>query len=298
VTAVAEQHATAVELLRRLASHPDRLPCDDGELAGLKEALAVAAQACEQVDQARQERACAEREREEALLQAAQMWSLLEQAAEVVDAHIARDDGGSWETLTLAFELRQAVETEPDELGARLLGELHAARVALRAALGLAGAVRRGEGEAVDQCLGTFQQASRLAGGSPHAPGGPRDRWYCGGSAAMSTTATPGVTGERTLLEAALARLDAAALAVMGSAATTEEQHEILGCLVAAHSLLHALCRLDPAAVEELLARAVRLAGRVSQPKPGTAGHTTVGAPAGRLVEVGSAPPAIVAGVA
>jgi hypothetical protein len=108
------------------------------------------------------------------------------------------------------------------------------------------------------------------------------------------TTATPdGATGERTLLDAALARLDAAALAVTRSAATTEEQHEILGCLVAAHSLLHALCRLDPAAVDELLAQATRLARRVGQPMPATAGLGMEGAPAGRLQEVGSAPPAI-----
>ncbi len=109
----------------------------------------------------------------------------------------------------------------------------------------------------------------------------------------MSTTATPGgATGERTLLEAALA--------VMGSAATTDEQHEILGRLVAAHSLLHAPCRVDPAAVDELLARAIRVAGRVSQPKRGAAGLElkTEGAPAGRLVEVGSAPPAIFSEVA
>jgi len=116
-----------------------------------------------------------------------------------------------------------------------------------------------------------------------------------------TTTATPGgAAGERTLLEAALARLDAAALAVTRSAATTQEQHEILGSLVAAHSLLHALCRLDPAAVEELLAQATRLARRVGQPKPATAGlgPEMEGAPAGRLVEVGSAPPAIVGEVA
>src|SRR6266545_4009176 len=117
----------------------------------------------------------------------------------------------------------------------------------------------------------------------------------------MSTTGTPSAAaGERTLLQAALDRLDQAALAVTRSAATTEEQHEILGSLVAAHSLLHALCRLDPAAVDELLAQATRLARRVSQPKLGTAelGRATEGAPAGRLVEVGSAPPAIVAEVA
>ena len=115
------------------------------------------------------------------------------------------------------------------------------------------------------------------------------------------TTAMPGgATGERTLLEAALARLDEAALAVMGGAATDAEQHEILGCLVAAHSLLHALCRLDPAAVDELLERAARLAGQVGQPRPATVGLglETEGAPADRLVEVGSAPPAILPEVA
>ena len=58
---------------------------------------------------------------------------------------------------------------------------------------------------------------------------------------------------ERTLLEAALARLDEAALAVMRSAATNEEQHQILGYLVSAYSLLHALSRLDPAEVDELI---------------------------------------------
>jgi hypothetical protein len=96
---------------------------------------------------------------------------------------------------------------------------------------------------------------------------------------------------ERTLLEAALDRLDDAALAVMRSTATEDEQHEILGCLVAAHSLLSALVRLDPAAVDELIRRAIRLARRVSQPKTGTAGHEVAGTPAGRLVEVGPASP-------
>jgi hypothetical protein len=117
----------------------------------------------------------------------------------------------------------------------------------------------------------------------------------------MTTTVTAGgAAGEQTLLEVALARLDQAARVVMGSHATVEEQHEILGSLVAAHSLLHALCRLDPAAVEELLARAARLAQRVSQPKPTTPGlaREAVGAPAGRLQGVGSAPPAILSEVA
>ena len=142
MTATAEQYARAAELLRRLASRPDRLvPNDYSDLAGLTDALTVAAQACEQVDQAAKKRIFAEMEREEALLEAAELWSLLERAAEVVDAHIAHDDGGAWETLTLAFELRQAVESEPDEAGARLLGELHAARAALRAAGVLAAAV-------------------------------------------------------------------------------------------------------------------------------------------------------------
>ena len=108
----------------------------------------------------------------------------------------------------------------------------------------------------------------------------------------MSTPVQPSrVMDERTLLEVALDRLNDAALAVMRSAATNEEQHEILGCLVAAHSLLHALVRLDPAAVDELLARAMRLARQVSQPKTAPSRHQVVGTPAGRLQEVGPASP-------
>ncbi len=76
---------------------------------------------------------------------------------------------------------------------------------------------------------------------------------------------------ERTLLEAALARLDDAALAVKRSSATDEQQHQILGCLVAAYSLLGALSRVDPAAVDELLQRAIQLRARVGQPKSGSA---------------------------
>jgi hypothetical protein len=177
VTAMAERYVTAAELLRRLASRPDRLIDNgdngDGGPVGLAEALKVAVHACEQVDKAERARGDAELACEEALLGAVHLWSLLERAAEVVDAHIARDDGGAWETLTLAFELHQAVQAEPDELGERLLGELHAARVALRAAEALAGAVQRGQREVVAVCLAGFQQASRawkLAAGTCQHP--------------------------------------------------------------------------------------------------------------------------------
>ncbi len=81
-----------------------------------------------------------------------------------------------------------------------------------------------------------------------------------------------GGMGERTLLEAALGRLDDAALAVTSSAATDEEQHQILGCLVAAYSLLRALSKADPTAVDELLERAVQLRERVSRPTTRPAG--------------------------
>ena len=101
-----------------------------------------------------------------------------------------------------------------------------------------------------------------------------------------SKTAPREFSGERTLLQVALERLDEAALLVMRSTATDAEQHQILGSLVAAHSLLHALHRLDPAAVDELLARAVQLARQVSRPR-----REVVGTPAGRLQEVGPASP-------
>lgn len=161
MTAPAERYARAAELLCGLAGRSDPLPCDDSDPAALAEALAVATKACEQVEEAVREREVAEQACEEAMLQVASLWSLLDRAAEVVDAHIAKHDGGTWETLTLAFELHQAAEVEPDEHGARLLGELHAARVALRAAEALAAAVQRGDGEIAHQCLAGFQQASR-----------------------------------------------------------------------------------------------------------------------------------------
>jgi hypothetical protein len=50
------------------------------------------------------------------------------------------------------------------------------------------------------------------------------------------------------------------------SAATEEPRHEILGCLVVAYSLLGALSRVDPAAVDESLRRAIELRARVSRP--------------------------------
>jgi len=175
---MAERYATAAELLRRLARRPGRLAGNgDGDLAGLTDALAVAAQACEQVDEANEAREVAEQACQEAMLEAAQLWALLERAAEAVDAHLAHDDGDrSWETEALAYELRQAVQVEPDGLGARLLGELHAARVALRAAAVLTVALRRGDATAVGQCLATFQQARRAHRAAAVAP------WSAGGA--------------------------------------------------------------------------------------------------------------------
>ncbi len=104
----------------------------------------------------------AELERDEAAMCAAHLWSLLDRAAEAVDACIAHDDGGgSWDTLTLAFELRQALAEELDALGAALLAELHAARVAVRAAGALAAAVHAGDPGQVARGLAVFEQARR-----------------------------------------------------------------------------------------------------------------------------------------
>ncbi len=116
------------------------------------------AAACERVDQAELERA-------EAALCAAHLWSLLCRAAEAVDTCIAHDDGGggggTWDTLTLAYELRQALDEELDTLGAALLDELHAARIAVHAAGVLARAVHAGDPEQVARGLAAFEQARR-----------------------------------------------------------------------------------------------------------------------------------------
>jgi len=44
---------------------------------------------------------------------------------------------------------------------------------------------------------------------------------------------------------------------VLCSAATDAEQHDILGCLAGAHSLLSALVRVDPAAADVEVPHAV-----------------------------------------
>jgi hypothetical protein len=174
VTATAEQYATAAELLRRLASQPDRLVANgDGDLAELTQALEVEAQACEEVDEADRARGDAELECEEAALGAAHLWSLVERAAEVIDASIAEGDGSDWETLTLAFELRQAVEAEPDELGARLLGEL------LMQAMRLARRVSRPKTTPAGmnhEVVGTPAGRCNKSGRRPPRPPAPRPR--------------------------------------------------------------------------------------------------------------------------
>ncbi len=115
----------------------------------------------ERVDQA-------ELERDEAALCAVHLWSLLDRAAEAVDTCVARDDSGAWYTLTLAYEFRQSLEDdELDTLGAALFDELHAARVAARAAGALAGAMHAGDGEQVREGLVTFEQACRACRQAP-----------------------------------------------------------------------------------------------------------------------------------
>jgi len=148
------RYALTAQVLRMLAGSTERVVHSGSEGDPIKHVLCAAAEACERVDQA-------ERERQEAALYAAELWYLLDQAADVLDAQPFPADGGDWEIWTLAHYARVALQAEPHLAGQVLLDELRAARVAVRAAITLAAAQQRGDDEQIRQCLVAFGEASR-----------------------------------------------------------------------------------------------------------------------------------------
>ena len=148
------RYALTAEVLRMLAGSTKRVVHSGAEGDPIRHVLCTAAEACERVDQA-------EGERQEALLYAAELWCLLDQAASVLDAQPLPADGGDWAIWTLAHHARVALQAEPHLAGQALLDELRAARVAVSAAITLAAAHQQGDDEQLRQCLGVFAEASR-----------------------------------------------------------------------------------------------------------------------------------------
>jgi hypothetical protein len=151
------RYGLTAQVLRMIASSSERVVHSGSEGDPIKHALQVAADACEQVDQA-------ESELQEATIFAAQFWYLLDRAAAILDTQPYPTDlpeGKALDAWTLVNEIYVALQAEPHAAGRVLLDELRAARIAMRAASALAGAQRRGDAEQVSRCLAVFEQRSR-----------------------------------------------------------------------------------------------------------------------------------------
>jgi hypothetical protein len=151
------RYGLTAQVLRMIASSSERVVYSGSEGDPIKHALHLAADACEQVDQA-------EFELQEATIYAAHLWYLLDRAAAILDTQPYPTDlpeGEALDAWTLVNEIRVALQADSHPAGRVLLDELRAARVAMRAASALATAQRGGDEEQISRCLAVFEQARR-----------------------------------------------------------------------------------------------------------------------------------------
>jgi hypothetical protein len=160
------RYAITAQVLRMIASSPERVVHSGSDGDPIKHALRVAAEACEQVDGA-------EVEQQEATIYAAQLWYLLDRASDILDTQpnsteLTEDE--AWDAWTLVNEIRLALRAKAHAAGRLLLEELCAARVAVRAANALIAAQRGGDPEEIRRCLAAFEQASCVYQEAMHRP--------------------------------------------------------------------------------------------------------------------------------
>src|SRR5215211_6955030 len=98
-------HANTAEVLRMLAASPQPELFSTLTDEGIRLVLKLAAEACEHLDEA-------EQERDLAAMHAAELRSLLDRVAVVLDAQPSPAEGGAWELYTLAEEIRRAQVVE------------------------------------------------------------------------------------------------------------------------------------------------------------------------------------------
>jgi hypothetical protein len=153
-------YETAATALLALAVSQDG-PLHNGERDDpIRRLLSVAAEACHRLDQAQ----AAE---EAALLYAAELRSLLEQAVGLLEAQPLPVEGGTWDSYLLAHQARELLRSEPLVAGQALRDELHAVRVVARAATALAAAQQEGNPSQIRICEQALQQAVRHSGRRP-----------------------------------------------------------------------------------------------------------------------------------
>jgi hypothetical protein len=136
-------YVTVAEILLALAASPDGVVHIGQKGDAIRHVLHVAAEACELVDQA-------QAEREAALLCAAELRTLLDQAAGLLDAQPPPMQGGFWDGYLLAHRVRQVLRKEPLTAGCALQAELQAAREVRRAAMEFMAVKQTGDAARID----------------------------------------------------------------------------------------------------------------------------------------------------
>jgi hypothetical protein len=138
-------YTTAAHVLVQLAASPDGVVHSGAADDPIRRILRIAAEACERVEETQVDR-------EAALLYAAELRSLLDQASGLLEAQPLPMEGGSWDGYTLAQQARQLLQDEPFTAGHVLRDELHSARIVVRAAAALVTAHREGDAARIRMC--------------------------------------------------------------------------------------------------------------------------------------------------
>ena len=160
-------YAAAAQVLRALAANPDAIGPSSAPDAPMRHVLRMAAEACEQVEQAHADR-------ESALLYAAELQAVLAQASDLLEEQPLPLEGGTWDGYMLAQQARRLVHEEPLTAGHALRDELHSARMVARATTALVAARRDGDAARIRACEQALQEAVRSHKAAPNsAPVGP-----------------------------------------------------------------------------------------------------------------------------
>lgn len=146
--------ANTAAVLRMLAasSRPELLSSLTDE--GIKLVLKLAAESCERLDEA-------EQERDLAAMHAAELRSLLDRVTIVLDTQPSPAEGGTWEAYTLAEDVRRALAVEPPAAGHRLQQQRWTTRRCIRAATALVVALREHDTARVRACIEVFEEANQ-----------------------------------------------------------------------------------------------------------------------------------------
>ena len=143
---------TAARVLLALAVDPEPTVHVGGTDHPMRHVLRMAAEACQRIDQE-------QADREAALLYAAELHSLLDQASDLLEAHPLPIEGGTWDSYLLARKARTLLEPEPLTAGRALRDELYVARVVARTATALVAARQEADPSRIRVCEEALQQA-------------------------------------------------------------------------------------------------------------------------------------------